>query len=317
MAVPRNVVTNEVIASRLGVDAQWITKRTGVVERRIAEPDETGVELATEAAHRSLSLAQVAPEDVQLVLVATVTPDRILPNMASLIVGRAGLGNCAGSDLAAACTGWLTGVGLAAAQVETGRADCVLVIGVDVLSRLTDVTDRATAPLFADGAGAVVVTPCEGPSRIGPVLLGTEPAGADWIYADHEESKIRMHGGQTFAAAVDHLSDATRAAATAAGYTLDDIDVFAFHQANARIIRSVGERLGLPPERVAVCIDKFGNASSATIPMALAKAAGDGRLAAGTKVLMAAFGAGFTWGAAAVEWGAPLPMSRANGFSSA
>jgi 3-oxoacyl-[acyl-carrier-protein] synthase III len=303
MAVPDHVVSNEPIAERLGVDDHWIRKRTGVVERRIAEPGTTCAGLAAEAAMYALRSAGCEPESVDLVLVATMTPDDITPNVAPVVVSLAGLGTAGSADVGAACTGWLAGVRLAAAQVETGRADRVLVIGADILSRVTDRDDRATAALFADGAGAVLVTPSDGAGRIGPVMLGTDPAGLPLIYAHHDEGVIRMRGGATFGAAVDHMAAATRSAVAAAGLDLGDVDLFAYHQANGRIIRAVGERLGLPEERVLFYVDRFGNTSAATIPIALAAAAADGLLTPGAKVLMGAFGAGFTWGAAVVEWG--------------
>jgi 3-oxoacyl-[acyl-carrier-protein] synthase-3 len=173
------------------------------------------------------------------------------------------------------------------------------------MSRVTDPSDRSTAAVFADGAGAVLVSSCAGRSRIGPVVLGTDPGGAELIYARHDEGVVRMQGAATFGAAVGHLVDATRAAVAAAGLTLDDVDLFAYHQANRRIINAVGERLGLDPERVLVCVDRYANTSAATIPMVLAEAGADGRLNDGALVLLATFGAGFTYGAAMVEWGMP------------
>jgi 3-oxoacyl-[acyl-carrier-protein] synthase III len=303
MALPDRVVTNEPIAARLGVDDRWIRKRTGVVERRIADPEASLAELAAVAAARALESAGCNPGSVDLVLVATMTPDDITPNVAPVVVARAGLGTAGAADVGAACTGWLAGIRMAAGQVETGRADRVLVIGADLLSRVTDNDDRATAALFADGAGAVLVTACEGAARIGPVVLGTDPAGESLIYAHHDEGVIRMRGGATFGAAVEHMAAATHAAVAAAGLELGDVDLFAYHQANGRIIRAVGERLGLPGERVLFYVDRFGNTSAATIPIALAAAVDDGLLEPGAKVLMGAFGAGFTWGAAVVEWG--------------
>jgi len=303
MAVPAKVVSNAPIAERLGVDERWIRTRTGVRERRIAEPDESLVDFAAAAASKVLADAGCAPDQIDLLLVATMTADDITPNAAPLVAARAGLVSAAAADVGAACSGWLMGLQLAAGQVETGRAERVLVVGADLLSRLTDPDDRATAALFADGAAAVLVNAHEGSTRVGPVVLGTDPAGGPWIYARHSEGVIRMLGRETFAAAVDHLVAATHAATAAAEIELDDVDLFVYHQGNGRIIRAVGERLELPDERVAVCVDRFGNTSAATIPMALADAAEAGRLKDGDKVLLGAFGAGFTWGAAVVEWG--------------
>jgi 3-oxoacyl-[acyl-carrier-protein] synthase III len=303
MAVPEQVVTNQSIAARLGVDERWIESRTGVVQRRIARADETLVDLAADATTRALELAGCAPGDVDLLLVATMTAEDITPNAAPLIAKRADLCAAGAMDIGAACAGWLSGVRLAAGQVEAGRAQRVVVVGADLLSRVTDRDDRSTAALFADGAGAVLVSVCEGASRIGPVVLGTDPAGASWVYARRDEGVIRMRGHDTFKAAVSHLTSATHQALDAVGLGLEDIDLFVFHQGNGRIVRAVGERLGVSDERMAVCVDRFGNTSAASIPMALADAAEQGRLEAGARVLMGTFGAGFTWGAAVVEWG--------------
>jgi 3-oxoacyl-[acyl-carrier-protein] synthase III len=303
MAVPDKVVPNAPIAERLGVDERWIRTRTGVRERRIAEPSESLVDFAAAAAGEALASAGCAPERVDLVLVATMTADDITPNAAPLVAARLGLSSAAAADVGAACTGWLMALQLAASQLESGRAERALVVGADLLSRLTDPDDRATAALFADGAGAVLLCARKGGTRVGPIVLGTDPVGVPWIYARHHEGVIRMLGRETFAAAVAHLVAATHAATTAAGLELEEVDLFVYHQGNGRIIRAVGERLGLADDRVAVCVDRFGNTSAATIPMALADAADAGRLKEGDKVLLGAFGAGFTWGAAVVEWG--------------
>lgn len=305
MAVPSTIVSNAPIATRLGVDEAWIRARTGVCERRIAEPHERVADFATEAAVKALAAGDCDPASVDVLLVATMTAEDITPNVAPVVADRAGLTSAFCADVGAACTGWLTGLQSAASQVESGRAEHVLVVGADLLSRVTDPDDRATAALFADGAGAALVKAHDGETRVGPVVLGTDPAGAPWIYAHRPEGVIRMHGRETFAAAVDHLVNATHAAIGAAGLALDDIDLFVYHQGNMRIIKTVGERLGLPAERVAVCIDRYGNTSAATIPMALADAMQTGKLRRDDKILLGAFGAGFTWGAAVLEWGAP------------
>jgi 3-oxoacyl-[acyl-carrier-protein] synthase-3 len=303
MAVPDTVVGNEELAARLDVDAAWIERRTGVRERRIAADGERVVDYAAAAAERSLAAAGLQPRDLDLLLVATMTPDDITPNAAPLVAAEIGASGCAALDLGAACTGWLDGIALAAAQIETGRATHALVVGADLLSRITNEDDVATAPLFADGAAAVVLGPCAGDTRVGPAVLGTDAEGAGWVYARHDEGFIRMQGYSTFKAAVEHLADASTRAATAAGTTLAEIDRFAFHQGNGRIITSAVRRLGLPEERVLVSVDRFGNTSAASIPMTLADAAERGALEPGMRVLLAAFGAGFTYGAAVVEWG--------------
>jgi 3-oxoacyl-[acyl-carrier-protein] synthase-3 len=208
-------------------------------------------------------------------------------------------------DVGAACTGFLSGLQLAAAQVEGGRADNVLLIGADVLSRFVDPADRGTAALFADGAGAAVVAPSEdGRSRIGHVLLRCDGAGAPSITASDRERIIHMQGHDTFKAAVLRMTEATLESVARADLELDDIDLFVYHQANARILAAVGERLSLDEAKVVNSIDRYGNTSSATLPIALADARERGMLEPGMNVLLSAFGAGFTWGAGVIEWAA-------------
>ena len=300
-ALPDQVVGNAPIAARIGVSEDWIPSRTGVRERRHAEPGVTLAGLAAEAGSRALERAGVDPADVDLVLVATLTQDELLPNAAPLVAERVGATGAASIDLGSACTGFVAGLALAAGQVETGRADTVLLIGAELLSRVLDHGDRSTASLFGDGAGAAVIT-AGGAGRIGPVLLRSDASGADCIRIEHEERAIRMRGQDTFRAAVMRLSESALEACAAGGVRLDDVDLFVFHQANARITRAVGERLGLPTERVVDCIERHGNTSASSVPIALAEAERDGRLRPGARVLVGAFAAGFTWGAGIIEW---------------
>jgi 3-oxoacyl-[acyl-carrier-protein] synthase-3 len=302
MAVPETVVPNSVVAERAGVTEDWIVTRTGVRERRVVRDGERLEHLATAAGRDALAAAEVDAADIDLVLVATMAADELTPNAAPLVALALGAERAGAMDVGAACTGFLAALSLATAQVESGRAERVLVIGADVLSRLTDVTDRGTAALFADGAGACVVAPAENGGGVGPIVLHADGTGAPAITADHEERLMRMQGHDTFKAAVARLSEATAEAAEQAGIELADVDLFVYHQANARILRAVGERLGLEPERVIDCIDRYGNTSSATLPIALADARERGLLEPGMTVLLGAFGAGFTWGAGVVEW---------------
>ena len=300
-ALPAEVVTNAPIAAHLGVDERWIVARTGVLERRRAGSELTLTDLAAAAGVSALERARVDAGELDLVLVATFTADRLLPNAAPLVADRLGASKAGALDLGAACTGFLSGLGLAASQVEVGRADAVLVIGAELMSRVVDRDDRRTAALFGDGAGAAVVTP-GGAGRIGPVVLRADGAHAGYITATHDERLLRMRGQDTFRAAVVRMSQCTLEALDAAELGLDDIDLFVYHQANARITAAVGERLGLPAERVLDCIARYGNTSAASIPIALAEAEADGRLRPGTRALLAAFGAGLAFGAGVVEW---------------
>jgi 3-oxoacyl-[acyl-carrier-protein] synthase-3 len=303
MSVPDRVVRNDVIAEGAGVTEQWIVHRTGVRERRFVRDGERLSDLATAAGRQALEEAGVDAADLDLVLVATIAPDELSPNTAPLVAHELGAHRAGAMDVGAACTGFLSALALAAAQVEGGRCDQALVIGADVLSRFTDPTDRGTAALFADGAGATVVGPANGSGgRIGDIVLRADGAGAPAICAGREEQMFRMQGHDTFKAAVHRLSESTLHAVAHEGLELDDIDLFVYHQANARILAAVGERLGLERERVIDCIDRFGNTSSATLPIALAEAKRLGKLEHGSTVLLGAFGAGFTWGAGVIEW---------------
>jgi 3-oxoacyl-[acyl-carrier-protein] synthase III len=303
MAVPDNVVTNATVAEGAGVTEQWIVHRTGVHERRCVSDGERLQDLATAAGRAALAEANVAPEDLDLVLVATVAADDILPNTAPLVARDLGAARAGAMDVGSACTGFLSALALAAAQVEGGRSKNVLVIGAEVLSRFVDSSDRGTAALFADGAGAAVVAPSSGSAHIADIVLHCDAAGADSIRASHDEQIIHMQGHDTFKAAVQRMSEASVEATQRAGVSLDEIDLFVYHQANARILAAVGERLGLDSDRVINCIDRYGNTSSATLPIALADARERGMLEPGMNVLLAAFGAGFTWGAGVIEWG--------------
>ena len=305
MAVPERVVTNETVAAGAGVTEQWIVHRTGVHERRHVSEGERLQDLAATAGRQALAEAGVAPEDVDLVLVATLAADEITPNCAPLVAYDLGATKAGAMDVSAACTGFLSALALASSQVEGGRADNVLVIGADVLSRFVDKTDRGTAAIFADGAGAALVRPSDdGNGRIGHIVLHSDGSGAATIRAGHDDQLIRMQGHDTFKAAVCRMSEATIEATQLAGLELDDIGLFVYHQANARILAAVGERLGLDGDRVINSIARYGNTSAATLPIALVDARERGLLEPGMNVLLSAFGAGFTWGAGVIEWAA-------------
>jgi 3-oxoacyl-[acyl-carrier-protein] synthase III len=274
MALPERMVSNDQLAAGLGVDAAWIAKRTGTHERPWASDGERLSQLSAEAARAALGRAGVAPGDVDLVLVATSTADEITPNAAPLVAGLIG----------------------------AGRAEHALVVGADFLSRFLDVSDRDTAPLFADGAGAAVVSATRSPAgRVGPIVLRADHSGSHLIRLNRGEL-IRMEGHESFRAAVSSLTQVTAEALAAADRRLEDIDLFVYHQANSRIISAVGERLGLPADRVVDYVGRFANASTATLPIALTVAQAEGRLEPGARILLAAFGGGLTWGGTVVEW---------------
>jgi 3-oxoacyl-[acyl-carrier-protein] synthase-3 len=305
MAVPQRRVSNAEIAAALGVDESWIAKRTGTGTRPWAAEGERLSELAAAAGRDALSRAGVEASELDLVLVATSTADEITPNAAPLVAGAVGADRAGALDIGAACTGWLAALGVACGQIESGRARHALVVGADLLSRFLDLDDRDTAPLFADGAGAAVVSLVDSgddsAGRIGPVLLHADDRGAKLIRLGRGE-RIQMDGRETFRAAVKRLTEVTREALDGAGLSAEEVDLFVYHQANSRIIRAVGQRLGLPDDRVVDYVARFANASTATLPIALSVAEAEGRLHAGDTVLLAAFGGGFTWGATIVRW---------------
>jgi 3-oxoacyl-[acyl-carrier-protein] synthase-3 len=301
--LPEGRLTSAEIAERLGISEQWILSRTGIHERRRAAPDERLADYSARAGARALSAAGVEATDIDLVIAATMTPDEVTPNTAPLVADLLGTRNAGAFDVGAACTAFLSGLSIAAAQIETRRAERVLLIGADFITRLVNYDDKATAPLFADGVGAAVVGQANGNGRIGPIVLGSDGSGAPAIYAKHEDRQLVMDGQEVFRHAVSRMSEVTEQAIDRAGISLQDIDLFVYHQANARITRAVGERLELDFDRVVDCIAELGNVSAATLPVALSIANEDGRLWPGARVLLCAFGAGFTWGAGVIEWG--------------
>jgi 3-oxoacyl-[acyl-carrier-protein] synthase III len=302
--LPADRLTNQELAASLGVSEDWIMSRTGIRERRRARPDERLSDYATRVGAAALEQAGVDGADLDLVIVATLSQDDVTPNTAPLVAHALGAAQAGAFDVGAACTAFLSGLAVGAAQIESGRAELVLLVGADFITRITDYTDKRSAPLFADAAGAVVLGRGGGErGAIGPIVLGSDGAHARTLYASQTERKIRMDGPEVFRHAVARMGTVTLDAVERAGLTLDDIDLFVYHQANARITRALGERLELPVERVVDCIETLGNASAATLPVALATAQADGRLQPGSRVLVSAFGAGFTWGGGVLEWG--------------
>jgi 3-oxoacyl-[acyl-carrier-protein] synthase III len=302
MAVPERQVSNAEIAARLGIDEAWIAKRTGTAVRPWAASGERMSDLAAHAGREALARAGFAAAELDLVLVATSTADEITPNAAPLVAGLIGAERAGALDVGAACTGWLGALAMACGQIESGRARAALVVGADFLSRFLDFSDRDTTVVFADGAGAALVCASDdAPSPIGPIVLRADSAFADLIQLSRG-ARIQMRGPDVFRVAVERLTEVTGEALASAGLGIDDVDLFVYHQANSRIIRAVGTRLHLPSERVVDYVSRFANSSTATLPIALATAQAEGRLHAGDRVLLAAFGGGLTWGATVVEW---------------
>jgi 3-oxoacyl-[acyl-carrier-protein] synthase-3 len=302
---PETALATADIAEPLGVEAEWLIRRTGVEARRKLQEGETLNGLAAVAARSALADADVDPASVDLLLMATMTPDALTPHSAAIVAAEIGATRAGTIDLNSACTGFLAALSMAVGQVESGRAQTVVVIGADAMSRVLDYDDRVTAGIFGDGAGAVVVRAVEGDSRVGPFILESDGAAGDAIVTAWPAGPVRMEGQRTFRRAVDSLVDVAERATALVGASVEDLDLAVLHQANARITAAVGERLALPAERVVDCIAQIGNTTAASLPTALAVADADGRLRPGSLVLLGAFGAGLAWGGTVLSWGLP------------
>ena len=300
-ALPARIVPNDEITPAIGVEPDWIVRRTGIRERRHAEPDAPLAALAAEAGQAALVDAGIAGADVDLVLVASCSQDSVMPNAAPQVAYALGAHGAGAFDVGSACTGFISALAAARGMLVSGAASAALVIGAEIMSRHVDPGDRNTAALFGDGAGAVLCV-AGGAGALGPVVLGADGAHAGLIVADRRTQLLSMDGHETFKQAVRRLSEVSLAACEACGMALADVDLFVYHQANSRILTSLGERLGIDPARVVDCIATLGNTSAASVPLALDRARREGRLAPGMRVLLAAAGSGFTWGASVIEW---------------
>jgi 3-oxoacyl-[acyl-carrier-protein] synthase-3 len=301
-ALPPRVVPNAEISPSIGVQDDWIERRTGIRERRYAEPGARLAELAAAAGRAALVDAGVNGAQVDLVLVASCSQDSVMPNAAPQVAHELGAQRAAAFDVGSACTGFIAALAAARAMLRSGAAQTALVIGAEIMSRHIDPGDRNTAALFGDGAGAIVAT-AGAPGELGPVILGSDGAHAGLVVADRETQLLSMDGHDTFKQAVRRLSEVSIAASEAAGLPLRELDLYVYHQANTRILTSLTERLALDPRKVVDAIATVGNTSAASVPLALEQARSDGRLSAGMRVLLGAVGSGFTWGASVVEWG--------------
>lgn len=321
-ALPSRVVPNSYFERLVDTSDEWIRDRTGIRERRFAGEGETTASLSADAAARALESAGADPGSVDLLIVATCTPDRPLPATGAFVQARLGM-TCPAFDLNAACAGFVYGLSVAASQIGAGGADRVMVIGAEVLSRVLNMTDRTTCVLFGDGAGAALLEPSDDPGVIDSLLamdgsqalLLTIPAGGSELPATADTAGRRLHtiamaDGQTvFRQAVVAMAGACESVLEKAGLSPAEVTVVVAHQANARIIYAVGKRLGIDPERVYVDIAEVGNTSAASIPIAMDRAWRAGRLSPGDLVLTVAFGAGMAWGANVIRWTAPGPFA--------
>ncbi|HEX4213967.1 MAG TPA: beta-ketoacyl-ACP synthase III [Candidatus Dormibacteraeota bacterium] len=310
--VPERVVTNADLEKVVDTSDQWIRERTGIERRRLAEEGAATFELATRAARAALADAGVEAEEVDLIIASTSSPDGPFPSVACRVQEQLGAYGCPAYDLLAACSGFIYGLSAGEAAIATGRAETVLVIGAEVLSRLVDWTDRSTCVLFSDGAGAAVLRPAERGAGFLGWCLGADGRGYDQItYGDvakgawaasDKDPRIGMKGPDVFRFANEIFIRQAFAVAEAAGIEPSEIDLWVPHQANGRIIEAAARRIGLPMERVMVTVQDYGNNSTATIPMALRRALDERRIEPGHKVLLAGFGSGLTWGSCLLEW---------------
>lgn len=302
VALPERELTNLELGRRIERDAAWIEARTGIRSRRIATEGVTAGTLGIAAAERALDAALLAGSDVDLIICATVTPDLRFPATACLI--QAALASeAAAFDLNAGCSGFLYALAQADATIRSGAAQRVLVVGTEVLSRITDPSDPATSILFGDGAGAVVVEAAGRHPSLGPFMLFSDGRRPDLLFVDDATDTVRMQGREVYRAAVAGMTDSVRRLLASSGIGPDDVDLVIAHQANGRILEAVGDRLGMPPTKMFSNISGYGNTSSASIPIALAEAAETGALKDGDLIVLTAFGAGFVWGAGLVPWG--------------
>ncbi|MCL4798348.1 MAG: ketoacyl-ACP synthase III [Burkholderiales bacterium] len=306
--LPRRIVTNDDLARRIDTSDEWIVTRTGIRQRHIAEPDQTSSDLALEASRGALAAAGIGAGEIDLIVVATSTPDFVFPSTACLLQAKLGVKGCAAFDVQAVCSGFVYGLAVADSFVRTGQARTALVVGAEVFSRILDWNDRGTCVLFGDGAGAVVLRADERPGILASVLhadgshagILTAPGnvcGGKVIGSPY----VRMDGPAVFKFAVRVLDEVARETVAKCGLALGDIDWLIPHQANIRILEATAKRLGVPRERLVATVDRHANTSAASVPLALDVALRDGRIRAGHRVMLQGVGGGFTWGATLVE----------------
>ena len=312
-ALPRQLVDNDELSKTLPTSDEWITTRTGIRARRIASDEETPSTLGLEASRQALDVAGLNPTDIDLIITANSSPERVFPSTAALIQSGLGMRTVGAFDLNAACSGFLYGLYTAQQFISGGVYQKVLVVGADVYSRLLNWQDRSTCVLFGDGAGAAVIQASSEPGGILSAVMGNDHCGTDYVYTPGISASpldetaaggnfLVMNGAQVFKTGVRVMTDSTRQALDMAGITADAIDLFIPHQANLRIMRSVSESLGVPEEKVFVNVDRYGNTAGASIPIALCEAAESGRLHEGDVVALCAAGAGISWAAMVMEW---------------
>lgn len=323
-SVPENIMTNDQIAEMVDTNDEWIRTRTGIQERRIATDGESTASLGAGAALDALKVANLSPNDIDLIIVATSSPEHIFPSTASLIQDRIGATKAGAFDLSAACTGFIIAMNMAAQAIQTGSIDSALVIGSETLSRLVNWDDRVTCILFGDGAGAFILQASDEPGGIMSSVMRSDGSGGDLLTIPAGGSKlpasmqtvqdglhfISMDGKKVFRFATRVMAQATEEATSEAGMTLDDVTWIVPHQANKRIIETAARRLKMPMDRFVVNLERYGNTSTASIPLATYDAIQDGRIQSGDQIVFVGFGAGLTWGAVFAQWTGPLSVEK-------
>jgi len=317
MAVPERVLTNAELSLMVETSDEWIFSRTGIRERHIADPEQTTASLAVEASLEALRIARLKPADLDLIIVATSSPEHIFPATACLVQDRIGATKAGAFDLLAACSGFIYGLNMATQAISSGSVHTALVIGAETLSRLVDWKDRNTCILFGDGAGAFVLQAAEERAGVLSAVMRSDGSGSDLLTLPGGGSRfpttidtvtqglhyVQMNGREVFRFATRVMSQSTQEAVAKAGLRLEDIQLVIPHQANQRIIDAVGKRVGIDPARVFVNVHRYGNMSAATVPVALVEALEEGRVKPGATLLLPAFGAGLSWCAHVVRWG--------------
>ena len=307
-ALPARKVDNAELAKTVDTSDEWIVERTGIRSRYVAGEGETTGTLAIEASRKALEAAGVDPSEIDMIVLATATPDQTFPSSATKVQSTLGIPDCIAFDVHAVCTGFLYALSVADSMIRSGNAKTALVIGAETFSRLLDWEDRGTCVLFGDGAGALVLQATEGESGILATSLHADGRHNDLLFVDGGPSttgtvgKLRMKGREVFRHAVVNLAQVLGEVLDSAGLVPDDVDWVVPHQANARILDATAKKLGLPPERFVVTVDRHANTSAASVPLALDTAVRDGRIQRGQLIVLEAMGGGFTWGAAALRY---------------
>ena len=313
---PEKILTNADLEKMVDTSDEWITARTGIKQRHIADENTATSDLAFKAAERALDQANIAGEDVELLIVATVTPDMFFPSTACVVQDKLGANGHAAFDISAACSGFLYGLAAGRCLVGTGLFKNALVIGAETLSKITDWEDRSTCVLLADGAGAAVLEPLDSGKGICDFCLGADGGSGNLLYLpgcgsrnpasaamlEEKQQYLKMRGNELFKIAVRVLVEAASQALKKCNLTPDDVDWYVPHQANVRIINAAVKRLGIPIEKACINVDRYGNTSAASIPIALDEANRNGKFSKGDTIVLDAFGGGLTWGACVLEW---------------